>query len=749
MCWATIALAGDWVSWRGPEQNGTSPETGLPSSWSPDGENLLWTAPIGGRSTPLIMGGRVYVFTQIDQGVNEQERVACLDAATGDILWEHRFPVFLTTIVSSRLGWSSPAGDPRTGYVYVHGTGGLLICLSREGKVVWQRSLTEEFGRVSGYGGRLHTPVVDEDLVILSFLSSSWGSHAKGSHRYLALDKRDGTVVWWWGGGGKPLDATYSCPVVTVVNGQRLLIAPNADGAVHALKVRTGETVWTFRLSKRGVNSSPVVAGDRVFVSHSEENLDNTTMGRMVCIDATGRGDVTDTHEVWRYDGFKAGYTSPVLHAGRLYAVDNGANMACIDAGTGREIWRHNIGTIGKGSPVWADGKLYVGEVNGRFHILQAGRDGCASLDVEQLGDPDGTPVEIFGSPAVAHGHVYFMTRNALYCVGSKTPRGPATPPRPASREPAPASGAEPAKLLVVPGDVTIRPGEQVALRVRAYDATGRRVAYDGSQVRWRLPVPPPPPKRGPMKGTPQARGLRGTMGQDGVFAADPAITFQAGLVMAEDGPLTATARVRVAPGLPFREDFNDVADNGVPAGWIGVAGKCRVVTMDGEKVLKKLATSAHPAFARVHGRIAPVFPAGYTVAADVMGVNKGRRFRPDMGLLNSRYKLMLVGTTASPKLRIVAWSPMPRLQQQIDFDWRTKVWYRMKFSVELADGKALLKAKVWPRAEEEPADWALEAEDPTPYTEGSPGLYAYSTGMTDTPGTEVFFDNVQVTGSR
>ena len=87
-------------------------------------------------------------------------------------------------------------------------------------------------------------------------------SRARGAHRYFAFDKHTGELVWVSQPGGRPFDTTYSVPVVVVINGQRLLIAGNADGAIYAMKVRTGEKVWGFQLSKRGINSSVVVAGN-------------------------------------------------------------------------------------------------------------------------------------------------------------------------------------------------------------------------------------------------------------------------------------------------------------------------------------------------------------------------------------------------------------------------------------------------------------------------------------------------------
>ncbi|MFQ5495830.1 MAG: PQQ-binding-like beta-propeller repeat protein, partial [Phycisphaerae bacterium] len=269
------ATAADWPSWRGPGQIGMAYEKAAVTSWSQDGENVLWKVPVGGRTTPILMDGRLYAITPVGEGKHLGERVICLDADTGKTLWEHRFNVFHTDIVEARLGWTAVVGDPETGNVYAHGTGGEFFCFSRDGKVLWKKSLGESFGRYSGYGGRLHTPIIDEDRVIISYvyILGNWGTgRRKAGHRYVAFDKRTGDVMWWSQPGGKPLDTTYSVPVVTVINGRRLLIAGNADGNVYAMLARTGQRVWSFKLAKRGINTSVVVDGPFAYVTHSEEN---------------------------------------------------------------------------------------------------------------------------------------------------------------------------------------------------------------------------------------------------------------------------------------------------------------------------------------------------------------------------------------------------------------------------------------------------------------------------------------------
>lgn len=724
---------GDWLHWRGPAEDGTSEERGLPGRWSRDGENLAWRAPIGSRSTPIVLGDRVFLMTRGGSGPTEREQVVCLGARDGKVLWERRMPVFLTDIPSNRIGWTSLAGDRDAGgldRIYAHGSQGLLVALDRDGNTLWERSLTEEFGRFSGYGGRLQNPVVDRDLVIVGFLSSGWGDQARMWHRFVALDKTNGQVRWWSSPGGPPLDTNYSTPVIAMVEGKRLLITGAGDGAVHALKVATGEPVWHFRLSKRGINSSVVVEGARVFVSHSEENLDRTTMGRLVAIDATGQGDVTGAKEVWRIDELMAGYASPALRAGRLYVVDNSANLECISTKDGARIWKHSLGTVGKGSPVWGDGKIYVAEVNGKFHILEDGAQGCRPLDVEEFESADGTVVELNGSPAVSGGTLYFSTRDETFALRSKDGERPLVPGREAGGAP---SSGPPSHLQVFPADVVLRPGDSAAFEAQLFGSLGQPLKQlDAGEL------------------TLTAKGVKGEAAGNRFTAAADA-PFQGGLLEVRSGGLTANVRVRVVPPLPLKEDFEKYEPGKqLPAGWVGVSPmKFQVVERDGSRVLKKLANNA--LFQRSEVFFGRPEWTEYTLQADVLGTY-ARRNLPDIGLIGCRYTFYITkdSRTRRKVARLVAWLPMPRIDRQVPFEWKQDVWYRMKMRVDRKGEGGLVRGKVWPRSEPEPAAWTVEMEDPLPTLNGSPGLAAYSPGITErSEGPIAFFDNIEVTGSR
>jgi outer membrane protein assembly factor BamB len=747
-----------WPEMRGPEQNGVSRARNLPDSFSPDPAdkdgNLLWKQPFGGRSTPVVMNGRVFVINPTTEGVSEEERlhleerVMCFDANTGKVLWEHKFPVFHTGIVAARVGWTSVVGDPETDNVYAHGVQGLLFCFEgKTGKVLWQKSLTEEYGRVSGYGGRVTTPVVEGDLLILGMINSNWGEYARSGNRFVAFDKKTGDIAWW-SETGLPVKFTYaSTPVVAVVNGERLLISGGGDGAVHAFQVRTGKHAWSYLFSTGGINPNPVVDGNYVYSSHGDENLEGGERGMMVCLDASKVSDGKPAL-VWQDSGHLFKFASPIVHDGKLYACDENATMYCFDAKTGKRLWRYSYGRSAKGSPVWADGKIYVNAVGGEFHIVDVKGDKPRTLFKTTIESRLPAALEFNGGPAIADGRVYFMTSQDTYCVGFKDgkPSADPIPTRPSDGKPGADDKA--AQLLIYPSDLTLTPGESIGLKARLYDAQGRFLR-ETDKVEW-APAPflaPPPLPNQPAQVGPPPPMLQGTVSADGKLTVSDKVPSQFGGVLAKAEGLEGRARVRVAPVLPYAQDFEKVPDNRTPGGWINAQGKFLVKDLPGAgKVLMKNNTNAAPPVARANAYITLPSAKNYTVQSDVMGRKKGNDL-PDMGVVNSRYNLVLAGQYQ--QLRLLGWDALPRVDKSVAFAWKPDVWYTMKFTVEpAADGKkATIKGKAWEKGKEEPKEWTVTFEDPAPYTEGAGGLYGYATGIEETvPGTEIYYDNVKIT---
>ncbi len=711
-----IPAFGDWTEWRGPARDGISPEKNLPVSWSPAGDNLAWKAPYGGRSAPIVLGDRVYLQNGVGKGETLQERVVALDANTGKFLWEHRFNIYLSDVPPHRIGWPSPVGDPATGNVYAFGVGGNLISLDRSGKLQWERSLGEDFGLLTTHGGRTVSPLIEGDMVIVSGVTFQWGPHGRGAHRFMAFDKKTGETLWVSAPGGRPYDTTYSPPIIVDVNGTRLLIQGGSDGAVYAIKAGTGEPVWKYEISKRGINTGVVVHGTTAVLSHSEENLASNEMGMIVAVDATAKGDIKKEQIRWQTYGWQGGFSSPVLDGDRLYQVDNGANLAAFDVNSGKQLWLKNLGTIQKSSPVLADGKLYVGTENGKFFILKPSATGAEILDEDQLGTA-ALPEAIIGSPAVSHGRIFVISDTSLYCIGKK---GSISTNASAPVEGLPNPNRPATHVQVVPTELILKPGEKVKFRARLFDEHGKFIREEAAAT-WALDK------------------LKGTI-ENGQLAVASDATTQAGSVTAKVGDVTGAANVRVFPPLPWTESFDSYAAAAIPPTWVNSTMKFAVRELEGgNKVLVKTIEGSS-LLSRARAYFGPSDFSNYTVEGDIFATVR-RRQQGDAGLIAQRYVLALYGN--SQRLHLEPWQPETARTVTVPFAWKPDTWYRMKVQVEnLPDGKTRARGKAWLASEPEPAAWLVERIDPIPNRQGAPGVFGNALA-------ELYFDNLKVYANK
>jgi hypothetical protein len=271
----------------------------------------------------------------------------------------------------------------------------------------------------------------------------------------------------------------------------------------------------------------------------------------------------------------------------------------------------------------------------------------------------------------------------------------------------------------VVPAEVVVRPGQAVRFRVQELDEQGLPAAGGAGQAAW------------------SAAGLEGSLGADGSFVAAAAKGFQGGEITARASGLTAKARVRVAPDLPWKLDFSALPEGASPPGWVGAPGKFMVKTIADGKVLAKPPVKV--GLNRSNTYIGPPTLHDYTIQGDLLGTRSGL-VRPDMGLVASGYVLDLMGV--NQRLQLRAWDTELRLMEQTDFKWDPDVWYTMKLAVAVQGDEGLIRGKVWRRGTPEPAAWTLTARDPRPVRHGSPGLYGYSAA-------EILYDRLSVTPNR
>lgn len=718
----------DWPYWRGPEYNSVSRETGLPDTIDPnggEGSNLLWKKEeFGNRSTPIIMRGKLYAIARANPATPiEGERVICLDAATGELIWESRHNVWSSDVPDTRVGWSSVVGDPETGRVYALGAAGLFECYEGDtGKIVWSIPLHEQLGLVSTYGGRTNYPVIVDDLVILGSVIVGWGDMAIPAHRFVGFDKATGQIAWFVSTRLRPEDTIYSAPVVAVIGGQKLVIAGSGDGWLYALQPRTGRIVWEYQLSRRGLNASPTVEGETVYIGHSEENWDDpenpgqrSIVGAVAAVNGALTGNITRKGELWKQLEIAVGKSSIVKHEDRLYCPDDSGKLFVLDAKTGEQIGRKvNLGTINFATPLVADGKIYHVEKNGRWYVLtpDANEGVVRPARGKNMGNfPSGD--ECWASPVVSHGRLYITTTGALYCFEDKSKKHAATSPPELAQEAPVTDDPKPAHVQVFPAEVLMAPGEKQQFTVRLLNSRGQFL------------------KESPA--TFEVLGS-GALTEQGEYTAPEDAGHVANYVTATVGNMTGKARIRVVPPLPWKFDFEGLKDP--PITWVGARYRHVLREIDGSAAMVKITTIPKG----TRSRLSMGHPDlhDYTVQCDFKAAVVDDKL-PDAGVIAQGYTLEVSGENRWIKL--MSWMPHDKRHfKELPFDLEPDVWYTIKLRAATQDGKAVLRGKVWKRDAGEPTEWTIELVDPMPNTYGAPGLFGNATNA------ELYIDNVLVT---
>lgn len=465
--WALTALltfplaAGDWPQFRGPNGAGISGSKPVPAEFGPK-KNVIWkTSAPRGHSSPVLTATRIFL-TGVE---GEKLLTLCLDRATGRILWTREAPRTRREEFQPTNSPASPTPvtDGQNVYVFFGDFG--LISYDGGGRERWRLPLGP-FNNVNGHGS---SPILAGGLLAL-ICDQDTDSYV------MAVDPETGKVRW------KTMrpDSTrgYATPVVyRPKNGPAELIVPGAFQVV-SYSLAAGTPLWWVRGMAWQLKSVPVIDGDVIYVSGWETGGDTaeprevpgweetlakydadhdgkisraespwknprqfidadlngdgflderdwnfyrarrTSQNNVVAIRGGGRGDVTQTHVLWRYRKSVPNVPSPLLYRGVLFLIKEGGILTSLNPQTGA-VYRQARLTAALGqywsSPVGADGKVYVSSEDGKVSVITAVPE-WEVLAVNDLED------EIFATPAIAGGSIYVRTRGALYRFGPAHP---------------------------------------------------------------------------------------------------------------------------------------------------------------------------------------------------------------------------------------------------------------------------------------------------------------------------------------
>lgn len=395
---ATTARGDNWPGWRGPNNDGVSREKSLPLTWSKDA-NVRWKVPVPGAgvSAPVVWGDRVFL-TASDGRLNDRLHVLCYHADDGRLLWHTRLFGSAPTDLFAPGGMAvpTPATDGQAVYV-LFGTGE-LAALDFAGRPLWIRSLAEEYGPFRNRWGMGTSPILVGDLLIVQV------DHWSQSY-LLAVDKKTGANRWKT---DRPTAVNWSSPLAVTRDGRTQIITVGTHH-VRSYDAATGAELWHVEGTHQQCIPSPVVLDDLAIICSGDNTL-------AVKLDG-GKGDLTQSHVVWKNRKANAFMPSPLQHEGLLYVPADRGFVTCLDARTGKQVWKERFDGQFYASPVAGAGRVYVASKEGHVKVIRAGR-AFELLADNALGE------SLVASPALAGGRIYLRGDKHLYCIDDKSERG-------------------------------------------------------------------------------------------------------------------------------------------------------------------------------------------------------------------------------------------------------------------------------------------------------------------------------------
>lgn len=399
------AAAADWSQFRGPGGSGVSDAKGAPLQWS-DTTGLAWKTdlPGPGASSPVVFGNKLFLtcYTGVQPG-----RGASLDDLKRHLLCLDR--------ASGKLLWNTPVPadlPEQSGIREDHGYATSTPVVDAERVYVfWGKSGVFAFDhagkklwntkvgeKLNGWGSAT-SPVLHKDLVYVN------ASVESGT--LVALDKKSGTQKW----SARGINESWHAPLVVPVAGKAEVIAACIQ-EVKAFDADTGAQLWTCKTGIGWYMCPTPLTRDGIVYAIGGRNPQNG-----LAIRAGGRGDVTGSHLVWKINK-GSNVPTPVLHGDHLYwAHENLGVVYCASAKTGDIVYEErlnpNPGQI-YASPVLADGKLYYLGRQGRMVVVAASPK-FAVLGESTLENNRGV---FNATPAFDGSRLLLRSNRALYAIG-------------------------------------------------------------------------------------------------------------------------------------------------------------------------------------------------------------------------------------------------------------------------------------------------------------------------------------------
>lgn len=407
------AVADDyWNQFRGPHEDGTSTETGLPVTFGEGSPEIVWKTAVLGRawSSPVVWDKQIWVSNApelVPHVTPEMPRLekplpmsaVCLDLDSGKILHDIKlFDVYTPQITWEGASYASSTPYIEAGRVYMHfGAYGTACLDTKTGATIWKRDDMP----CNHFRGPGASPIVYGDLLYLTF-------DGYDQQYFIALNKHTGETVWkhdrdidyqTTNGDAKK---GYSTPILIEAGGRKLLISTFAMATI-AYEPLAGKPIWTLRHGGMNASARPLYGNGLLYLNSSDGP------NPLIAVSPDGEGDIAK-NVVWRSAKAVPKRPSQLLIGDLLFMMNDAGVASCLDAKTGKEIWANRLPGEYWSSPLWAEGLIYCVSMHGEVVVFKAARE--FELVAENKFDEG-----FIASPAVAGKSLILRSKGHVYRV--------------------------------------------------------------------------------------------------------------------------------------------------------------------------------------------------------------------------------------------------------------------------------------------------------------------------------------------
>ena len=451
---ASAALSADWPMWGGTaNRNMVSDMKGLPTSWDvKTGKNVKWVAELGSQSygNPTVAEGVVMVGTNNEAGRDPKQGgdrgvLMAFNEDTGEFLWQAAFDK-LSSGRANDWPYQGIASSPAVfrGVAYFTSNRGQIIAADLKGfhdgenngpykdekftgktdvDIIWMFDMMEEVGSFPHNMSNC-SPVIDSGLLFCSTSNGQDESHVNipspKAPSIIAIEVETGKLRWEDNSvGDRILHGQWSTPAIADIGGVRQVVHAQGDGWVRGYEEQTGKKLWEFDTNPKDsvwpktrneVIATPVIVDNVVYIANGQDPEHGEGVGHAYAIDATKRGDITQSGLIWHFDKIRRSISTAAVKDGLIYLADFSGFLHCLDVKTGKELWQHDMFAAIWGSPMLIDNKIYLGDEDGDVAVIEHGRT-FKLISEMNMGS------SVYATAVPANGKLFVMNRNQLYAL--------------------------------------------------------------------------------------------------------------------------------------------------------------------------------------------------------------------------------------------------------------------------------------------------------------------------------------------